>query len=74
MMGEKVYPTNLAAMLLDLTSTPSPRNSVRGLSPREQDILRALVTGASNKMIANNFRDHGSDGEGPPQDSAADPG
>ena len=73
MMGEKVYPTTLAAMLLDLTSTASPRNSVRGLSPREQDILRALVTGASNKMIANNFRDHGSE-EGPSQDSAADPG
>jgi two-component system, NarL family, nitrate/nitrite response regulator NarL len=52
MLGEKVFPTNLAAMLLDMTA-PSPLNSVRGLSPREQEILQALVTGASNKMIAN---------------------
>jgi two-component system, NarL family, nitrate/nitrite response regulator NarL len=51
MLGEKVFPTNLAAMLLDMTA-PSPLNSVRGLSPREQEILQALVTGASNKMIA----------------------
>ena len=27
-------------------------NSIRGLSPREQEILQALVTGASNKLIA----------------------
>src|SRR4051812_18346109 len=45
MLGEKVFPTNLAAMLLDMTA-PSPLNSVRGLSPREQEILQALVTGA----------------------------
>jgi two-component system, NarL family, nitrate/nitrite response regulator NarL len=51
MMGEKVYLTNLAAMLLDLNSAPSP-NSTRGLSPRELEILQALVTGASNKLIA----------------------
>jgi len=52
MMGEKVFPTNLASMLLSLDSTPSPTHSVRDLSPREQDILRALVTGSSNKVIA----------------------
>ena len=52
MLGEKVFPTNLAAMLLDMTAV-SPPHSVRGLSPREQEILQALVTGASNKMIAN---------------------
>jgi two-component system nitrate/nitrite response regulator NarL len=51
MLGEKVFPTNLAAMLLDMNA-PGPMNSVRGLSPREQEILQALVTGASNKMIA----------------------
>ncbi|QQP90679.1 response regulator transcription factor [Skermanella sp. TT6] len=51
MLGEKVFPTNLAAMLLDI-SAPSPQNSIRGLSPREQEILQLLVTGASNKMIA----------------------
>src|SRR3954451_6447196 len=51
LLGEKVFPTNLATMLLDITAvTPPP--SIRGLSPREQEILQALVTGASNKMIA----------------------
>jgi two-component system nitrate/nitrite response regulator NarL len=38
-------------MLLDMNAA-GPQNSVRGLSPREQEILQALVTGASNKMIA----------------------
>jgi two-component system, NarL family, nitrate/nitrite response regulator NarL len=52
LLGEKVFPTNLAAMLLDMTAV-SPPHSIRGLSPREQEILQALVTGASNKMIAN---------------------
>jgi two-component system, NarL family, nitrate/nitrite response regulator NarL len=52
MMGEKVFPTNLAAMLFDLNNASSPVNSIRGLSPREQEILRALVTGSSNKLIA----------------------
>jgi two-component system nitrate/nitrite response regulator NarL len=52
MLGEKVFPTNLATMLLDMNSAPSPVNSLRGLSPREQEILQALVTGASNKLIA----------------------
>jgi two-component system nitrate/nitrite response regulator NarL len=51
LIGEKVYPTNLAALLLDMNA-PGPQSSVRGLSPREQDILQALVTGASNKLIA----------------------
>jgi two-component system, NarL family, nitrate/nitrite response regulator NarL len=51
MLGEKVFPTNLASMLLDMNAA-GPQNSVRGLSPREQEILQALVTGASNKMIA----------------------
>ena len=54
MLGEKVFPTNLAAMLLDLSNAPSPLNSVRGvMTPREHEILQALVTGSSNKMIAN---------------------
>jgi two-component system, NarL family, nitrate/nitrite response regulator NarL len=52
MLGEKVFPTNLASMLLNLNSAPTPMNSLRGLSPREQEILQALVTGASNKLIA----------------------
>jgi len=52
MLGEKVFPTNLASMLLDLSSAPSPLNSIRGMTPRENEILQALVTGASNKVIA----------------------
>jgi two-component system nitrate/nitrite response regulator NarL len=52
MLGEKVFPTNLAAMLLDLTSAPTPLNSIRGLSSREREILQLLMTGASNKLIA----------------------
>jgi two-component system nitrate/nitrite response regulator NarL len=51
LLGEKVFPTNLAALLLDMNAV-SPQHSVRGLSPREQEILQALVTGASNKLIA----------------------
>jgi two-component system nitrate/nitrite response regulator NarL len=51
MLGEKVFPTNLASMLLDMSAI-APQHSIRGLSPREQEILQALVTGASNKMIA----------------------
>jgi two-component system nitrate/nitrite response regulator NarL len=51
MMGEKVFPTNLASMLLDMSAI-TPQHSIRGLSPREQEILQALVTGASNKLIA----------------------
>ena len=39
-------------MLLTLGSAPSPMNSVRGLTPRVHEILQALVTGSSNKMIA----------------------
>ena len=70
MLGEKVFPTNLAAMLLDMNAA-SPQHSIRGLSPREQEILQALVTGASNKMIAIQARHHGSDRQGSPQDAAA---
>jgi two-component system nitrate/nitrite response regulator NarL len=51
MLGEKVFPTNLASMLLGMNAI-SPQHSIRSLSPREQEILQALVTGASNKTIA----------------------
>ena len=52
LMGEKVFPTHLAALLTQVDA-PVPRGPLRGLSPREQEILLALVTGASNKLIAN---------------------
>ena len=51
MMGKMVFPTDLAAMLFDM-NVIAPPHSVRGLSPREQEILQALVTGSSNKLIA----------------------
>ena len=51
LLGEKVYPTNLAALLTEV-GAPLPQASLRGLSPREQEILQLLVTGASNKLIA----------------------
>jgi two-component system, NarL family, nitrate/nitrite response regulator NarL len=50
-LGEKVFPTNLASMLLNMSAI-TPQHSIRGLSPREQEILQSLVTGASNKLIA----------------------
>jgi two-component system nitrate/nitrite response regulator NarL len=55
MMGEKVFPANSAALLLDLSNAAIPVPAVRGLSLREQDILRVLATGASNKMIAHSL-------------------
>ncbi|WP_207485955.1 LuxR C-terminal-related transcriptional regulator [Arenibaculum pallidiluteum] len=56
MMGEKVFPTHLAALLVSgrvqggELAVPASR---KGLSPREAEILRCLVNGDSNKMIAN---------------------
>jgi len=52
LVGETVFPTNLAALLTEM-DPPAPQGMIRGVSPREQDILRSLVTGASNKAIAN---------------------
>jgi len=53
MIGEKVFPTNLASLLLTQISAPVPQGSWRGLSVREREILQHLVMGASNKLIAN---------------------
>ena len=68
-MGEKVFPTHLAALLISGRvsgmglETPISR---KGLSPREGQILRCLLNGDSNKMTH-----HRGDGEGPPQEPAA---
>ncbi|ALJ35380.1 DNA-binding response regulator [Azospirillum brasilense] len=58
MMGEKVFPTHLAALLIsgrvngNGTDMPVSR---KGLSQREVQILRCLLNGDSNKMIANHL-------------------
>ncbi|PGH53405.1 DNA-binding response regulator [Azospirillum palustre] len=58
MMGEKVFPTHLAALLVsgrteDMGAELPTRR--KGLSQREVQILRCLLNGNSNKMIANHL-------------------
>jgi two-component system nitrate/nitrite response regulator NarL len=61
MLGEKVFPTDLAALLVNgAPSVPRPGKRVineevkdRGLSERELQILQCLAQGDSNKTIAN---------------------
>lgn len=55
MLGEKVFPSHLAALLMDRRFQADGRapQFQRGLSKREVDILRHLLDGDSNKMIAN---------------------
>jgi len=58
MMGEKVFPTHLAELLVSGRAeeigaeVPARR---KGLSQREVQILRCLLNGNSNKMIANHL-------------------
>ncbi len=61
MLGEKVFPTDLATLLVNGTPT-APRSGKRvlsdevrsrGLSEREMQILQCLAQGDSNKTIAN---------------------
>ncbi|MBB6249500.1 LuxR C-terminal-related transcriptional regulator [Nitrospirillum iridis] len=54
MLGEKVFPSDLA-LLLTQQSHPGVGSGGphKGLSMRETQILRALVKGESNKVIAN---------------------
>ncbi|WP_207458445.1 response regulator transcription factor [Azospirillum sp. SYSU D00513] len=58
MIGEKVFPTHLAALLIsgrvNGNSAEMPI-SRKGLSQREVQILRCLLNGDSNKMIANHL-------------------
>jgi two-component system nitrate/nitrite response regulator NarL len=57
LLGEKVFPTSLAALLVSgLTdNVVTMPGGGRGLSEREGQILRFLVHGESNKMIANHL-------------------
>ena len=55
MMGEKVFPTDLAMLLISgrmESNGPMLSAAQKGLSPREVQILRCLLDGDSNKMIA----------------------
>ena len=56
MEGERIFPTDLAALLLT-GRLPRPRSGVEpgdgGLSPRETQILHYLVNAEPNKSIAN---------------------
>ena len=57
MTGEKVMPTQLATLLingkLNPADMPATGRKFRGLSQREIQILRCLVNGSPNKVIAN---------------------
>ncbi|HYC05068.1 MAG TPA: response regulator transcription factor [Azospirillaceae bacterium] len=56
MMGEKVFPSDLAQLLVQGAATEmGPSAGHKGLSTRESQILRGLVQGHSNKMIALNL-------------------
>lgn len=63
MLGEKVFPTNLAQLLIEgrLGASVSANSASRpftgnGLSEREMQILRCLVNGDPNKVIANRLK------------------
>ena len=57
MLGETVFPTNLAPLLVNGMTRVEPMRNVSigsyGLSEREGQIIRCLAQGDSNKQIAN---------------------
>ena len=58
-IGEKVFPTELAHLLISNRFSPPLGASavdVKGLSHREGEILSCLVNGESNKAIANRLK------------------
>jgi len=61
LMGEKVFPTDLAHLLVSNRYVPQNAGTARrqgdrtGLSERETEILACLVNGYSNKSIANSL-------------------
>jgi two-component system, NarL family, nitrate/nitrite response regulator NarL len=56
MLGQQILPTALMMSVLNADAAPASAggvgSSIRGLSPREVQILRYLTTGHSNKAIA----------------------
>lgn len=61
MMGEKVFPTPLADLLISGRLHGAPRqqasmSQLNHLSSREVEILRCLLSGDSNKIIARHLR------------------
>lgn len=48
-LGENVFPTRISSAFANLPAQPGQAR----LTPRERDILRGLLAGHSNKMIAN---------------------
>ena len=70
MLGEKVFPTNLAAMLLDMTAAEPAE-----LGPRPVPARAGNPPGAGDRRQQQDdrlqARHHGSDREGSPQDAAA---
>lgn len=59
LLGEKVFPTHLARLLIEGKLDVSRKGngaSLNGLSERELQILRCLVNGDPNKVIANRLR------------------
>jgi len=59
MIGEKVFPTNLASLLVNgkVEARPAPVNDagMAGLSEREIQILQCLLNGYPNKVIAHHL-------------------
>ncbi len=55
LLGEKVFPTHLAALLVNgvASAMPARITTPNGLSERESQVLQCLVQGDSNKMIGN---------------------
>ncbi|WP_162937630.1 LuxR C-terminal-related transcriptional regulator [Indioceanicola profundi] len=55
-MGEKVFPSELMRLLREAPYSEATNVRMSGLSGRETQILRALLDGESNKVIANALR------------------
>jgi two-component system, NarL family, nitrate/nitrite response regulator NarL len=55
--GEKVFPSELAMLLVNGWSDDDERvPDLKALSDREQEVLRSLILGYSNKVIARELR------------------